>query len=872
MEPEANYDVVFVVALEEEANILVRTLNGHRSAEITLGIYSFSELRVDFNEFWSSVKLGLLCLKDQGPEAASSGTSALLAHTSVRLLVSIGISGRIEKHCELGDVVVAKSTHNYSYRLRVGSAGLDPAGKTTETTNIGDTMNRAGMVDFLEGFGPLMNPAGRTALSVSGLIGKYPRLHFGNIASGPYLVDSREFQNFLKQRNRLFFAVDMESHAVLEAAASVKFNGATMVIRGISDYADGTKNQIDDKYKGRIRAVSMQAASAAFRFLYEDRFDVVNDTLRGRSQFLYPKPIVDRAIALIEAVERHINHRPINEAVVNPIERPAGDDPLVSIAQLSEFAFRSMLNQLDDIPQQLHTRLVESSPQTLDFLIAKFVIESIKSCSTGERLRSVEALENVYAAGVNRYCKALMNMELSSNPRRFFDCLRFAYSLHRKAVEHLNHKEMSRRIQVAYLVGRIDVEQFRQEAITTLRQWRDNLLQARPTIKNGEKGKQTTARREQSARKRRHNTGGVIVPAESDDLRLLLRTIQISLVQLGGSDASKDYILQCMRNEKYDRQNRGFHLEYYGDISVVPGERLNSVDDPSIEFSRTFGILFEAVRSATSRSGRDSMHDIRLYTLLSLAHHRHLKGKLPNSNRLKLLELLKTVAWKDSSPDLDGYLLLIREHLAEENIRASFTLKKLFLLKKLARSGWNDRAKGRHVALPETVAAHTFGAMTLGYMLLPETNQRRQFGFPSDYSKEKVLKYLLVHDFAEAWIGDLLPKEKNETTAILEEEAFRRLAANYTYGGYNGCNLYSDWHEFETGNSINAVIARDLDQLDSLLQLEIERGEISASIPDYDDWLTGISRRLSWWGHRVFDFIRVGDYLSAPRPSPGEGD
>jgi putative hydrolases of HD superfamily len=66
-------------------------------------------------------------------------------------------------------------------------------------------------------------------------------------------------------------------------------------------------------------------------------------------------------------------------------------------------------------------------------------------------------------------------------------------------------------------------------------------------------------------------------------------------------------------------------------------------------------------------------------------------------------------------------------------------------LKTVVRQGWVDRG----VAAPESVADHTYRAVMLAWTL----------GAAAGLDTNRLVKIMLVHDLAEAWVGDATPYE-----------------------------------------------------------------------------------------------------------------
>ncbi|MCK9330096.1 MAG: HD domain-containing protein [Candidatus Cloacimonetes bacterium] len=126
-------------------------------------------------------------------------------------------------------------------------------------------------------------------------------------------------------------------------------------------------------------------------------------------------------------------------------------------------------------------------------------------------------------------------------------------------------------------------------------------------------------------------------------------------------------------------------------------------------------------------------------------------------------------------------------------------------LKSLFRQGWLQAKISKDIC--ETVAEHSFSMTMLAIYLLNE--------FP-ELDNQKVIKMCLIHDLAEAIIGDITP---NDTTNqkdkfSLEKQAISKIFTHF----HNGDYWIELWNEFESRQSNESIFVKDIDKLDMLLQ------------------------------------------------------
>jgi nucleoside phosphorylase len=150
-------------------------------------------------------------------------------------LLFVGVAGALHSHIQLGDVVMA--THVYSYHGGTSEDdGLKSRPRVWETSHHADQAAR-----------PVAQQVAAAWAEDEDFADRVPRIHFGPIAAGEIVLNSRTSTEaqYLRERYNDALAIDMEAAGVAQAG---HLNGAlpVVVIRGISDYADGTKHKTDD--------------------------------------------------------------------------------------------------------------------------------------------------------------------------------------------------------------------------------------------------------------------------------------------------------------------------------------------------------------------------------------------------------------------------------------------------------------------------------------------------------------------------------------------------------------------------------------------------------------------------------------------------
>jgi nucleoside phosphorylase len=194
------------------------------------------------------------------------------------ILVNIGIAGGIHEDVRLGDVIVANQVENYLSDARAvpvkdgNGFVLDLAGDAFKTD--------ASLVSIIQNFefshsGAFLawrNECKRASQEIPSekremLIAKEflraePRIEEGHVASGPIVGAAAAFVSWLKGKgDRSYLALEMESAggglAIHESATSTRH----LVIRGISDFGDERKKELDSIGRGGVRNLAMQNAT-----------------------------------------------------------------------------------------------------------------------------------------------------------------------------------------------------------------------------------------------------------------------------------------------------------------------------------------------------------------------------------------------------------------------------------------------------------------------------------------------------------------------------------------------------------------------------------------------------------------------------------
>ncbi|XP_006646965.2 5'-deoxynucleotidase HDDC2 [Oryza brachyantha] len=134
-----------------------------------------------------------------------------------------------------------------------------------------------------------------------------------------------------------------------------------------------------------------------------------------------------------------------------------------------------------------------------------------------------------------------------------------------------------------------------------------------------------------------------------------------------------------------------------------------------------------------------------------------------------------------------------------------------YRLKTTKRAGWVRRG----VQGPESVADHMYrmGVMALVAADLPGVN------------RDRCVKMAIVHDIAEAIVGDITPSDgvPKEEKSRREKEALDHMCS-LLGGGSRAEEIRELWMEYEQNATLEAKVVKDFDKVEMILQaLEYEK-------------------------------------------------
>ena len=447
--------------------------------------------------------------------------------------------------------------------------------------------------------------------------------------------------------------------------------------------------------------------------------------------------------------------------------------------------------------------LVHFHNRVKDLLIAFFFLEVILNPEPETSKVQMFDFSAVYQYGINRLCKELIDADQRKRQQ-----------LLASAPEILASDNLPLKAEIVYLLGRISGPQNQKQA-------RD-LLASQYSLEMQDRSLEG------------------IIESEPLDFCRFVRTLLISRVFLDSqTELLSEVVKLFITDPGWNEFNRGFYLDYYGDIKLEPS-RLPVHQDRGGPFDNTYSQLVN--RIAHHRSYR--LFELEVLTLASLAQDRHSRGELNSAYRKELKANFETLLSHGSigTQLLRQYLRMVVRHLKRDSFDPMREVFKVLELKHEPRKGWT----ARNIPNPESIAAHTFGALSLALFFLPEHRHE------PDYNKDRILRLLLFHDMMEAFVGDRIPSEKTDENRRQEADLATQFGLLCTYPDLTRLGTLVDLsEELHNGSTTNAKVARAFDKLDNLFQLFFYRSRgnqipaLKTGEGGYEEWRDELVQEVS---------------------------
>lgn len=429
----------------------------------------------------------------------------------------------------------------------------------------------------------------------------------------------------------------------------------------------------------------------------------------------------------------------------------------------------------------------------IDYFIARYYVRCLlPRAQSGQDL---DGINIVFPKTITRF----ISTQLNRNPKTEAEIVRFIG-------EHYYELGTLAKSEMTYWLGRIQHRKPRQHAFQLLSKFYQDSSKSISRIR----------------------CAGSISREQKEEL-FLHRGIAVSLIYLGNQNISNEYIKSLIQDPVAAEINRGFHLEYYGDIPYLPTVDSLSYSDDLKLGEKTLTQLFLICDNSITAKEFHPAFDLCLFTICSLIQVRVSQAQIRPQFDLvphirHMTELLHIqLSQKHSTSEFiqeyfsmmltDGLAILQRPGSAYYPVQS--TLYNYYSeLKDVPRSGWVTYK----IPNPENISTHMYNGWLMAFLLLPDVTSENDH-----YSKDAVMKTLLIHDLAERTTGDIeRPIKDMDWSKYQKQEnyAMAKLLFKGTYPSIGSMNEeYQLWEEWVSLSTYNAKVAKDIDRIQAVYQL-----------------------------------------------------
>ena len=415
--------------------------------------------------------------------------------------------------------------------------------------------------------------------------------------------------------------------------------------------------------------------------------------------------------------------------------------------------------------------------------------------------------------------------------------LRDNYALQETMLEFISKNyevfNVQQKSNAAYWLGRITYKNLANEAVTMLTK---EFTKYKALVKTNNKNTQ-----------------------DNCNNHFLFRAICTGLLFQGQANMMDEYLCIVVTNDIANALNRGATIEYYGDNYQMVAHDAYYFDTDLSTGEQAIKTLCGRIESALyDNTGK--FVETNLVTLLTLLQARiqNVKSNLrfnikPYVERaLEYLKVYQARPQNVVSGKLIFYFKSVEEDLVQFVESGAFDIGPLIYnryrgLKQVKRFQWVES----QIDDPESVAEQSYSAWMMAMFFLPEEHHSE------GYNKKEILDMLLVHDMAEAALGDQKVSLREDQKDLKDQnEVLKKLFLKGTYPYIaNLTYYYNVWTGYYNGVNTNARTARDINLLQSIYTF----CEYYCAYPekftqnDVKKWLKEKSNLKTELGYQLYD-------------------
>lgn len=498
------------------------------------------------------------------------------------------------------------------------------------------------------------------------------------------------------------------------------------------------------------------------------------------------------------------------------------DEKMLSVAhELYEYMF----NERHNVKTKEYNAVLWSLPHKhstyLEFMIAYFFCQKILMCN---ELNDYSFMQITMTSMANHFLVA-----------RLCDNYLLQETLIKAIVEQYDNFNMRQKSNAAYWLGKISYADLKGDAVRLL----ENEFNRLKSLVKG-------------------NNSATL---ENKYNHYLFRSVCLGLIAHGRANILDEYLCLVVTNDIANAINRGNVIEYLGDNRQTSVHNDFYMDDNPNIGEQAIKILCSKVdfKLAQKRSGFVENDLVSLLSLVQARMHCVPESLAYNLTPFckKSLELLHDYQRKPRniiSEKLLYYFASVEEdlnaYIDTPRFDAAYSLlTDLTKMKDTKRTQWLNFG----IDDPESVAEHTITAWFMAMVFLPQESAEQ------GYNKREIMDMLIVHDMAEAILGDCSGSLSEPTKELKNQNhLLKKMFLKGTYPEVaNMTHYYNVWTGYFQGQNINARIARDINLIQTVNTFFTYCGEHPEKFTKDDvvHWLSEANKLSTDMGYDLFERI-----------------
>jgi nucleoside phosphorylase len=255
-EQNQEFDICIVCALYEEAKAVINEFSERCSVSFKSAFSQMSRYEYRYtiiqNNRQESLRVLVTWPSAHGPVQTGLDLSLILQEFRPRFAAMTGICAGDRKKVKLGDLIIAECAYLYEE----GKVIVGPDGQTTHLKETKTAASTSQVLQYANGFDGWKEPLRtmkRARLKRELKPNEEPKRFIVPMASGMAVRSDNPFPWLREQFHRNTIALDMEAATFYRALGAASHIHA-LVVKGVSDYGDGSKNDAYHEYAERASA------------------------------------------------------------------------------------------------------------------------------------------------------------------------------------------------------------------------------------------------------------------------------------------------------------------------------------------------------------------------------------------------------------------------------------------------------------------------------------------------------------------------------------------------------------------------------------------------------------------------------------------